>query len=162
MREAFNPYSVLELTAGDVGEVSYASTFGFWILVIRREIVIIRRVIVMIRRGNMKFLTSLSGENPGSGDRPLLSHGLKGDAGNRTNFKQLQQRQHGHNKYADVLNNLYNHPCCSFIMSSPCNDFSKCIDHRSAWLMELTKAPCLLREGWILTLPTSPGLQAIF
>ena len=47
-------------------------------------------------------------------------------------------------------------------MSSPCNDFSKCIDHRSAWLMELTKALCLLREGWILTLPTSPGLQAIF
>ena len=91
VREAFNPYSVLELTAGDVGEVSYASTFGFWILVIRREIVIIRRVIVMIRRGNMKFLTSLSGENPGSGDRPLLSHGLKGDAGNRTNFKQQLQ-----------------------------------------------------------------------
>ena len=50
VREAFNPYSVLELTAGDIGEVSCASTFGFWILVIRREIVMIRSEIVMIRR----------------------------------------------------------------------------------------------------------------
>ena len=58
------------------------------IVMIRREIVIIRREMVMNRRGNMKFLTSLSGENPGSGDRPLPSHGLKGDAGNQKNFKQ--------------------------------------------------------------------------
>ena len=92
----------------------------------------IRHEIVMIKRRNMIFLTSLSGENPGSGDRPLPSHGLKGDAGNQTslkqqlqnwdagnqtNFKQQlqnwdasnltnckhqQQRQHGHNKDADV------------------------------------------------------------
>ena len=49
-----------------------------------------------------------------------------------------------------------------FIIYGHGHGFSKCIDHRSAWLMELTKALCLLREGWILTLPTSPGLQAIF
>ena len=91
----------------------------------------IRREMVMIRRGNMKFLTSLSGENPGSGDRPLLSHGLKGDAGNQTNSNNnktgvLVIRQILNNNNKDNMDTTMrlmfkqplNRPCCSFIIWS--------------------------------------------